>query len=77
MMEQRGGGHRWLERARRDFAAARDEAVRAQEAVPPRERIEASMRLGAQVRWLMKWGRGNDRPWALHERARDRGMLDD
>jgi hypothetical protein len=36
--------------------------------------MEVAMRVARDVKVLERWGRDHDRPWELHERARELGI---
>jgi hypothetical protein len=53
---------------------AHEQAVREHLSQSPRQRMEQAMRVARDVRVLERWGREHDRPWKLHERARELGI---
>jgi hypothetical protein len=78
-MEQRGIGRErnlsaHARRAAEAQALAHEQAVRQHLAQSPRERMEVAMRVARDVKVLERWGRDHDRPWELHERARELGI---
>lgn len=61
-------------RAHRAAVDARQRAVDEHLALTPRQRMETGLRVARELEGLNRWGRRGDRPWELHERARQAGL---
>lgn len=61
-------------RARSAAVDARNRAVDEHLALTPRQRMENGLRVARELEGLNRWGRRGDRPWELHERARQAGI---